>query len=63
MCGYTAVEAVLWNSPSYPQGWISVWAVAYSPDTYPACLHITSNQQQPKNQTTYVVISTVVVSS
>ena len=37
--------------------------IACSPDTYPACLHLTSNQQQPKNQTAHVVISTIVVSS
>jgi len=28
-----------------------------------ACLHLTSNQQQPKNRTAHVVISTIVVSS
>jgi len=33
------------------------------PDTYPACLHLTSNQQQPKILAAYVVISTIVVSS
>ena len=38
-------------------------AIACSPDTYPACLHLTSNQQQPKNRTVHVVISTIVVSS
>ena len=37
-------------------GWISVQAAGYS-------LHQTSNQQQHKNRTAYVVISTIVVSS
>ena len=37
--------------------------VACSPDTYPACLHLTSNQQQPKNGKANVVIRTIVVSS
>ena len=38
-------------------------AIACNPDTYPACLHLTSNQQQPKNRTAHVVISIIVVSS
>jgi len=38
-------------------------SLACSPDTTPACPHITSNQQQPKNGTANVVISTIVVSS
>ena len=38
-------------------------AIACSQDTYPACLHLTSNHQQPKNRTAHVVISTIVVSS
>jgi len=37
-------------------GWISVGAAGYS-------LHLTSNQQQPKNRTGHVVINTIVVSS
>ena len=37
-------------------------AIACSPDTYPACLHLTSNQQQPKNRRAHLVISTIVVS-
>jgi len=39
------------------------YAIACSPETYPACLHLISNQQQPKNRTANVVISTIVVSS
>jgi len=27
---------------------------AFGPDTHPSCLHLTSNQQQPENQTAYV---------
>ena len=27
----------------------------FGPDTYPSCLHLTSNQQQLENQTVYVV--------
>ena len=37
-------------------------AVTCNQDTYPTCLHLTSNQQ-PKNRTAHVVISTRVVSS
>jgi len=33
-----------------------LYTIARSPDTYPACLHLTSNQQQPKNRTANVVI-------
>ena len=32
-------------------------------DTTPACLHLTSNLQQPKNEMTNVVINIIVVSS
>jgi len=28
---------------------------AFDPDTHPTCLHVTPNQQQLENQTTYVV--------
>ena len=42
---------------------ITTWSVACGPDTYPACLHLTSNQQQPKNRTVHVVISKIVVRS
>ena len=38
-------------------------AITCSSDTYPACLHLTANQQPPKNRTAHVVISTIVVSS
>jgi len=38
-------------------------SIACTPDTYPACLHLTSNQQQPKKRTAHVVINTTVVSS
>ena len=38
-------------------------AIICSPETYPAYLYLTSNQQQPKNRTAHVVISTIVVSS
>jgi len=44
---------------------ITTWAVsglqaiACTPETYPACLHLTSNQQQPKNRAVHVVISTI----
>jgi len=36
---------------------------AFGPDTHPSCLHLTSNQQQLENQTAYVVINDIVVSS
>jgi len=36
---------------------------AFGPDTHPSCLHLTSNQQQLKNQTAYVVTNAIVVSS
>ena len=35
---------------------------ACSPDTTPAYPHLTSNLQQPKNETTNVVINIIVVS-
>jgi len=38
-------------------------AIACSPDTTPAYPHLTSNLQQPKNETTNVVINIIVVSS
>jgi len=38
-------------------------AIAWSPDTTPASPHLTSNLQQPKNETTNVVINIIVVSS
>jgi len=41
----------------------AIGAIACSADTYPACLNLTSNQQQPKNRMVHVVISTIVVSS
>ena len=37
--------------------------LACSPDTTPAYPHLTSNTQQPKNETTNVVISIIVASS
>jgi hypothetical protein len=44
--------------------WLSGLMVeAFSPDTWPACLHQTSNHQQPKNQMGHVVISGIIVSS
>ena len=36
---------------------------AFSPDNHLYCLHLTSNQQQLENQTDYVVINAIVVSS
>jgi len=36
---------------------------AFGPDTHPSCLHLTSNQQQPENQTAYVVTNAIVLSS
>ena len=36
---------------------------AFGPDTYPSCLHLTSNQQQLQNQTAYVVTNAIVVTS
>jgi len=41
-------------------GWMSVRTEG--PDTHPSCLHLTSNQQQLENQTTYVVTNAIVVS-
>ena len=38
-------------------------ALACSPDTTPAYPHLTFNLQQPKNETTNVVINNIVVSS
>ena len=38
-------------------------AIACSPDTIPAYPHLTSNLQQPTNETTNVVINVIVVSS
>ena len=38
-------------------------AIACSPDIYPTYLYLTSSQQQPKNRTAHVVISTIAVSS
>ena len=37
--------------------------IACSPDTTPAQPHLTSNLQQPKNETTNVVINIIVASS
>jgi len=36
---------------------------AFGPDTHPSYLHLTSNQQQLENQTTYVVTKAIVVIS
>ena len=36
---------------------------AFSPDTHPSYLHLTSNQEQLENQTIYVVTNAIVVSS
>jgi len=50
-------------------GWMSVRTeavsrvTAFGPDTYPFCLHLTSNQRQLENQTAYVVTNAIVVSS
>jgi len=38
-------------------------ALACNPDTTPAYLHLTSNLQQTKNETTNVVINIIVASS
>ena len=38
-------------------------AIACSPDTTPAYPHLTSNLQQPKNETTDVIINIIFVSS
>ena len=38
-------------------------AIGCSTDNNPACLQLTSNQQQPKNEMANVVIGTIVVSS
>ena len=55
----------------YAQNIVLIWldelnchsAIACNPDTYPAFLHLTSNQQQPKFRTAHVVNSTTVASS
>jgi hypothetical protein len=36
---------------------------AFSPDTWPAKLHLTANYQQPTNQAVHVVITDIVMSS
>jgi len=61
----TLVLITTWTVPFLGCCWLKVIAIALAcrPGTYPVCLHLTSNQQQPKNETAHVVISTIVVSS
>jgi len=52
-------DAALWR-------WVRIAPIrvtAFGPDTHPSRLHLTSNQQQLKNQTAYVVTNAIIVSS